>query len=369
MVQPQIMNYLFKKAGKEKVPLSAAFEISPECNMNCKMCYVKMTSEEMKKVGRKRTVDEWLDIAKQAQKLGLLHILLTGGEPFLRKDFKELYLKLKQMGFVVSINSNGTMINEEIVSWLSQSPPDVINISLYGASNDTYKRLCNNSKGLDQVKNAVNLLRSNNINVKLNASITPYNIDDLDEMFEVAKELDVTLNPTAYMFPPSRRDESLFEDNFRLDAEKAGKCTAYMEYKKLGKEKFKQKVEYIMNVLKKNNKAENNEDLDISCRAGKSTAWITWDGKMMSCGVMENENLISYPFEKGFEAAWKDVVEKSKVLKLNSNCVKCAKREVCYTCGAACYDEEGSFEKVPNYLCKMTDARLKGLKRLYETLD
>ena len=369
MVQPQIMKYLFSKAGKEKVPLSAAFEISPECNMNCKMCYVKMTSEEMKKVGRKRTVDEWLDIAKQAQELGLLHILLTGGEPFLQKDFKELYLKLKQMGFVVSINSNGTMINEKIVNWLSQSPPDVMNITLYGASNDTYKRLCNNPKGLDQVKNAVNLLRSNNINVKLNASITPYNIDDLDEMFEVAKELDVTLNPTAYMFPPSRRDESLFEDNFRLDAEKAGKCTAYMEYKKLGKEKFKQKVEYIMNVLKKNNKTENKEDLDISCRAGRSTAWITWDGKMMSCGVMENENLISYPFDIGFETAWKDVVEKSKVLKLNSNCVKCAKREICYTCSAACYDEEGSFEKVPDYLCKMTDARLKELKRLYETLD
>ena len=85
MIQPQIMKYLFSKAGKEKVPLSAAFEISPECNMNCKMCYVKMTTKEMEKVGRKRTVEEWLDIAKQAQKLGLLHILLTGGEPFTKR--------------------------------------------------------------------------------------------------------------------------------------------------------------------------------------------------------------------------------------------------------------------------------------------
>lgn len=367
MVQPQIMKYLFSKATRAKLPLSAAFEISPECNMNCKMCYVKMTTKEMEKVGRKRTVEEWLDIAKQAQELGLLHILLTGGEPFLQKDFKELYLKLKQMGFVVSINSNGTMINEEIVNWLSKSPPDVINITLYGASNDTYKRLCNNPKGLDQVKNAVNLLKRKNINVKLNASMTPYNIDDLDEMFEVAEALNVKLNPGTYMFPPSRRDESLFEDNFRLDSESAGKYTAYIEYKKLGEEEFKQKVENIMDYLK-NNKTENNEDLDISCRAGKCAVWITWDGKMMSCGVMENENLISYPFEIGFESAWKDVVEKSKELKLNSHCVKCKKREFCHVCGAACYDEEGSLKKVPHYLCKMTDARIKELKNIYETL-
>ena len=54
MVQPQIMKYLFSKATRARMPLSAAFEISPECNMNCKMCYVKMTPKEMEKVGRKR---------------------------------------------------------------------------------------------------------------------------------------------------------------------------------------------------------------------------------------------------------------------------------------------------------------------------
>jgi len=48
------MKYLFSKATRARMPLSAAFEISPECNMNCKMCYVKMTPKEMEKVGRKR---------------------------------------------------------------------------------------------------------------------------------------------------------------------------------------------------------------------------------------------------------------------------------------------------------------------------
>ncbi len=54
------------------------------------MCYVRMSKEEMNKVGRQRTVDEWIEIAEQAKEMGTLFILLTGGEPFLQKDFKEL---------------------------------------------------------------------------------------------------------------------------------------------------------------------------------------------------------------------------------------------------------------------------------------
>lgn len=366
MVQPSIMNYLFKKATRERIPLSAAFEISPECNMDCKMCYVKMTSNEMEKIGRKRSVEEWLDIARQGKDMGLLHILLTGGEPFLQKDFKELYLNLKKMGFIISINSNGTMIDEEIVSWLSKSPPDVINISLYGASNETYKRLCNNQKGIDQVKKAITLLKENNISIKLNASITPYNVDDLDGMFEIAKELDVQLNPVTYMFPPLRRDKDSIGKNFRLNEYDAGKYAAYIDLKKTGEEKFKAKAEYIELTLKKNKKLQEDKDIEIGCRAGKSTVWITWDGRMMPCGIMNN--LVSYPFEIGFKDAWNEIVQNSKVLRLNSKCVKCSKRGLCNICPAVSYNETGSIDKVPSYMCNMTDKRIQETGCLYDKI-
>ena len=94
LIKPQLTEYLYRKAYISKTPLSGAFEISPLCNMDCKMCYVRMTKQEMNKVGRQRTVDEWIEIAEQAKEMGTLFILLTGGEPFLQKDFKELYIKL-----------------------------------------------------------------------------------------------------------------------------------------------------------------------------------------------------------------------------------------------------------------------------------
>ena len=59
-----------------------------------------------------------IEIAEQAKEMGTLCILLTGGEPFLQKDFKELYIKLYNMGFILSINTNATLITEKEVEWL-----------------------------------------------------------------------------------------------------------------------------------------------------------------------------------------------------------------------------------------------------------
>ena len=50
------------------------------------------------------------------------------------------------MGFIISINSNATLIDEKQVEWLSKYKPRCVNVTLYGASNETYKQLCNNPK-------------------------------------------------------------------------------------------------------------------------------------------------------------------------------------------------------------------------------
>ena len=67
---------------------------------------------------------------------------LTGGEPFLWPDFWKLYDALIHMGFLVSINTNGSLIDDEAIRKLQELPPTRVNITLYGASDATYERLC-----------------------------------------------------------------------------------------------------------------------------------------------------------------------------------------------------------------------------------
>ena len=117
-VEPPITEYLHRKATRNGIPLSGTFELTPVCNMNCRMCYVRMSKQQQEAIRPLRTAEEWLRLGEEAKKRGLLYLLLTGGEPFSRPDFREILSGLHKMGFIISINSNGTLIDETVVEWL-----------------------------------------------------------------------------------------------------------------------------------------------------------------------------------------------------------------------------------------------------------
>lgn len=84
------------KADLAKIPIAGNIELLPLCNMDCKMCFAKMTRTQMEKHHRMYDYKEWLSVAKQMSDAGMIFLLLTGGEPFLYPNFKELYLGLKK---------------------------------------------------------------------------------------------------------------------------------------------------------------------------------------------------------------------------------------------------------------------------------
>lgn len=137
-----IEQQMFAMATEKKVPLYGVLELLPLCNLNCDMCYVRMSREEMEQVGRLRTIEEWTKTAEDMMKAGTLFVLLTGGEPLLYPHFRELYQKLRELGMIITINTNGTLIDEAWADFFAENKPRRINITLYGASNETYERLC-----------------------------------------------------------------------------------------------------------------------------------------------------------------------------------------------------------------------------------
>ena len=231
-VEPKLSKYLQHAAAKRGVPLSGTFELSPCCNMDCRMCYVRKTRKEVESEGGEIPWEKWLSLAEECRKAGTLFLLLTGGEPFLYPGFRELYQELSKMGFMVSMNTNGTMITD-------------MNITLYEASNETYGRLCRNPNGYTQTVQAVRMLKEAGISVKLNASMTPYNIDDLDGIYKTAEELDVYVQAAAYMYPPVRKSEDNVGRGDRFSAEEAGTREAEIDRKRLTQEQFQMRREKI----------------------------------------------------------------------------------------------------------------------------
>ena len=114
---------LCNTATQKRIPLGGSLELLPLCNMNCDMCYVRLGREEMEQKGRIRSGEEWLELANQMRDAGTLFILLTGGEPLLHPDFRRIYCELKKMGMIVTVNSNGTLIDEEWANFFANIGP------------------------------------------------------------------------------------------------------------------------------------------------------------------------------------------------------------------------------------------------------
>lgn len=345
------------KSTLANIPLSGAFELLPLCNMNCSMCYIRLTNEEMNKIGHIKTADEWLSIAKEMKDAGTLFILLTGGEPLLYKEFEKIYNGLREMGMIVTINTNGTLINKKVCNMLENNKPRRVNITLYGASNETYEKLCNNPKGYDETIRGINLLRQRNIDIKLNVSLVKENMNDLPNMLEIANNLELPIKVDTYMYLKAKGNKSDFNNEYRIDPQKVANIDTFIRYSTETKESFmKNRWEYL-NRYEYGKNTEPPKYLPLSCRAGKSSFWINWQGNITPCVFLDN--IYMNVFENGFIKSWKYIVEESKNIFLSSDCKLCDKREVCQVCAAAAYCETGSVSKKPEYLCKLTEETIR----------
>lgn len=351
--EPYMSTYLHSKGRRLGLPIAGNFELTARCNFNCPMCYVHMSEKEVRESGKELSAEQWISIAEAAKNKGMVFALLTGGEPFIRKDFFEIYGAMKKMGLMVSINSNGSMVEGRILEQLIADPPFRINISLYGGCNETYKNMC----GLpiyDKVLNNIITLKENGVDVRINLSITPYNYQDIAKIYEIVKNYNIQVKASSYMYPPVRLGKELEGYGNRLSPEESAKYSVEWDLLRFSQEEFAKRAEAMKNLVKvEEDECSVDMENGVRCRAGSSSFWMTWDGEMRPCGMMPGPT--TYPLETGFDAAWEKIREETQKIKQPAKCTSCSKKEVCGACAAVCVAETGEFQKVPKYMCDRTD--------------
>lgn len=356
-------NFLFNKAGMKGIPLSGTFELTARCNLDCKMCYIHKRANDIKIKNREKTTQEWLDLAKECADAGMLMLLLTGGEPTVRPDFKEIYTGCRKLGLLVSINSNATLMTDDIIDFLAKDPPARVNITLYGASRETYGALCGDPSAYDRAVRTILKLKEKGVLVKLNYSVTQYNKEDATEVYQFAKDNNLVIQTATYMFPPIRAME-----NGNCTTERMTPMESSMEQLKYDKFRFDmptlcKRWEDECNGIKvfdPDNECQELPTERIKCRAGHTTFWVTWDWKLRPCGMM---TVPSVDIEEGhFIDAWNEIKCKRENIMIPAKCTSCKLKNMCDQCPALCYAETGSFTQVPTYMCERTQARLELIK-------
>lgn len=359
--------YLFAKADKQGIPLSGTFELTARCNLDCRMCYIHKRENDRLARSCERSAEQWLTLARECRQAGLLHLLLTGGEPLLLPDFKEIYTGCRKLGLMVSVNTNASLIDAEMVSFFAAEPPARMNITLYGASAKTYETLCGDGNAYDRVVNAILALQGAGVLVKLNFSATPYNHADAEKVYAFAKEHCLPLQAATYMFPPARACEKGCFAADRLTPAEAARGQIVYDRSRFAPDVLRERWEKQLSGIEVTDPDKECQEFPterIRCRAGSSTFWLTYDGYLRPCGMMTKPS--ANVAELGFSEAWKEIRAAREQILVPPQCSACTVRHACDQCAAVCLAETGEFTGVPGYLCEKTHAYLELIRRELE---
>lgn len=360
MSQIDVKQFVFRKGGSKGIPVSGTFELTSRCNFRCKMCYVQMTPEEQQAFGRELTTQQWLDIARQAVDQGMIYLLITGGEPLLRPDFVQIYTACVQMGVVVSVNTNGSLLTPEIVECFRNHPPERVNVTLYGASPCRYASVCGNEGGYEKSLRGISMLKEAGIRISLNTTFIQENRPDMQALVAFAKEENIPIRTAAYLFPPVRNGREEPHDN--LSAEEMGILGARFDHMTMDDTQRQKRLKAIDHCLSQNVADKQPQSRQASCMAGRGAFWVSWNGNMYSCGMLSHEG--TSLLEADFPEAWRRTRETVKTLCLPAECSVCQYSKLCPSCAAISQCVHGRQGKLVPYLCRRTKAYVQEFRDL-----
>src|SRR5215813_8703416 len=179
---------LHQHVGQKRIPVEVSLEVTRRCPLECQHCYNNLEMGDLAARNRELTKEEYAKILDELAEMGTMWLLFTGGEIFARKDFLEIYTYAKQKGFLITLFTNGTIINEHIADYLAEWPPFAIEITLYGRTRETYEALTMIPGSYDRCLRGIRLLKERNLPLKLKTVATSINKHEVMSMRRFAEE-------------------------------------------------------------------------------------------------------------------------------------------------------------------------------------
>jgi radical SAM protein with 4Fe4S-binding SPASM domain len=178
---------LARRIGGERLPLSGSLELTFRCNLRCRHCYLAHGRRGIK--GKQElSLAEIERVLGEATDEGCLWLLMTGGEPLLRPDFPEIYAAAKRGGLLVTLFTNGTLLTRRVADSLAEYRPFNLEITLYGATQETYECVTGIPGSYARCLRGMALLRERGIPFKLKTMALTLNRHELGAMERLARE-------------------------------------------------------------------------------------------------------------------------------------------------------------------------------------
>src|SRR5665811_1193154 len=168
-----------------KAPLFCGHKLTYNCNLKCKMCpFWKRSSQDL-------SLEKEKAILRQIYDSGVCAIAFEGGEPLLRKDLVEILAYSRSLPLHTSLITNGTLLEsriDEIVPYIN----GVIYVSLDGLEK-THDAIRGVGGSFEKAIRGIRAARKK-VAVTINSTVMSENIDEIECLVHLAKELDTKIS-------------------------------------------------------------------------------------------------------------------------------------------------------------------------------
>jgi radical SAM protein with 4Fe4S-binding SPASM domain len=354
---------LWGQAEKKRVPLSFDLELTARCNNNCSHCYINLPAADEPARQRELSVVEIDSIASQAVALGTLWCLITGGEPLLRPDFAEIYLLLKRKGLLVSVFTNACLVTPETVRLFRQYPPRDIEVTVYGATQETYERVSRKPGSYHAFRRGLDLLIDGGVKVRLKAMALRSNLAEMDAIARFCRER----TNDFYRFDPQLhlRYDGDAQRNAEIRAERL----------------TPQEVAAIEQADPERSAALQQDCADLlssapctpgcahlfHCGAGQNSFSVGFDGTFYLCSSLRHPDTTLNLRQVGLKEAWTGLVPRVRALESHdpdflTHCRACPLVSLCLWCPANAHLESGRMDGRSEYFCQAAAARAAAIR-------
>ena len=328
------------KTFDRRIPFDVSFELTRRCNQSCGMCYQPHGRNPEMDTEAVRTVLRKLAAAQ------CLFLTFTGGEIFLREDILELTDFATDLGFAVTLKTNGILLDAATIERIRECSVMEVHVSLLGGSAAAHDGVTGVPGSFDAVCRAVGAMRQRGITVVIMAPITRGMVDEMESIHWRAREWGIDhVVFSALLFPRTPGDRSI--EKYRMTDEELRRY--YATFWKI----FGSGAEEELPC-----RSVPEDERLLSCTALQNGITITPDGTVIPCSSLPIPlgNILEDTLEAILFSEKADRIIEGLQLSSTPVCAACADRIGCLRCPGLAYMDNARFGTVPREACRHNEA-------------
>lgn len=342
-----------ERFAARRIPLSGSVELTRRCNLSCLHCYNNLPANDAAARAEELTTGEHRRIMDEIAEAGCLWLLLTGGEIFLRKDFRDIYDHAKQRGFLITLFTNGTLIDRAMADYLAERPPFSIEVSLYGLTRETHERVTRVPGSYDRCREGIRLLAERGLPLLLKTMVMRPNRNELWKMKRFAENelgvdfrFDAMINPRIDDSPAPLAVRLSPSEVVELDVRDPRRATEWVRF-----------CEHFSHPP--GGPADGGRLYD--CGGARNAFAVDPAGRLGACVLSRREtyDLRGGTFREGWGAFLHGLNRKEATRR--TRCTDCGIRDMCGMCPANGEIEGGDAEAPVDFLCRVAHLRAYAL--------